>query len=332
MTKKTELIQLKFIVITILMVVSLLGCDSLFKQISQGTSDIELLPSPYSFKATAGEKKVDLTWKVPTYSVDVNVQLVVSTTGYPTTHNDGQVIYQGAAESSTHLNLTDNQTYFFSLFTFTASQYSVPVNAKATPSDKTSPGLVEQVSATARTSGVLLEWKNPVGFESTDLVNVLVSTQNFPVTPNVSEQLLYSGTGETLTHSSLENDQEYYYCIFTKDNLDNYSQPKKAIATPKDVTGPSPVSGVGVSTTTNAVTLTWTNPKDKDFLGVMIRRSTTSWPVNTTQGEKLYLGAQQRYIDYKLTPNTIYYYGFFAQDKLGNWSIPLTTSGKTVSN
>ena len=39
----------------------------------------------------------------------------------------------------------------------------------------------------------------------------------------------------------------------------------------------------------------------------------------------------ETYKDTNLTPNTTYYYGFFAQDKLNNWSAPSTTSGKTVS-
>lgn len=315
-----------------MVIMSGVGCDSIFSRIAQSPTHVEELPSPFLFQATAGEKKVDLSWKIPTHSVELNVQLLYSTTAYPTSISDGQVVYQGSGDSISHSSLTDNQTYFYTLYSFSGSENSESVKAMATPTDMTSPGLVTQVNTTAITNQVSLEWKNPTGFESTDLVNVLVSTESFPVTPSVTEQIIYSGTGESYIHTNLTNDQVYYYCIFTKDSLNNYSEAKRAVATPKDVTAPGTVTGMQITATTNSIEMAWTNPTDVDFLGLMIRRSIITWPMSITDGEELYLGVRQSYIDSNLTANTTYYYGFFCQDKLSNWSIPLTTSAKTVGN
>ena len=76
------------------------------------------MPPPFLFTATAGEKKIDLTWKIPTHSVELNVQLISSEEGYPASATEGTVIYEGAGESISHKDLTDNQTYFYTLYCY----------------------------------------------------------------------------------------------------------------------------------------------------------------------------------------------------------------------
>jgi hypothetical protein len=66
--------------------------------------------------------------------------------------------------------------------------------------------------------------------------------------------------------------------------------------------------------------LTWTNPADADFQGVMIRRSTGSAPSATTDGALVYNANGTTFPDMGLIDGTRYYYTAFAYDTVPNYS------------
>ena len=61
-----------------------------------------------------------------------------------------------------------------------------------------------------------------------------------------------------------------------------------------------------------SVALSWTNPDDANFTGVLIVRKTGGYPVKPSDGVKIYQGTAQAYTDTGLTNGTQYFYRAFA--------------------
>lgn len=86
-----------------------------------------------------------------------------------------------------------------------------------------------------------------------------------------------------------------------------------------DSTAPSEVLDLAAEASSNDVLLTWTNPVS-DFASLTIRRSSTSYPVDISDGTLLISDSVASvYEDVDLSDGT-YYYSIFTQDSLGNTS------------
>lgn len=96
------------------------------------------------------------------------------------------------------------------------------------------------------------------------------------------------------------------------------------------VDGPSNFSATQ-SANTNDVVLSWTNPIDS-FAGVMVRRSTTRFPLTIFDGDYVYSGADETVTDPDLTSGTTYNYSIWAADSMSNWSEVVTTSIKLAAS
>jgi hypothetical protein len=69
--------------------------------------------------------------------------------------------------------------------------------------------------------------------------------------------------------------------------------------------------------------LTWTNPPDPDFAGVLIRRSFTAYPLSPTDGAFVFDGLAESFEDINFTPedyNKPVYYTAFAYDLYLNYA------------
>lgn len=67
-------------------------------------------------------------------------------------------------------------------------------------------------------------------------------------------------------------------------------------------------------------TLSWSNPKNTDFAGVIIQRSSEIYVTSFDSGQNIYKGAESSYVDLDLTNSQTYYYSIFVFDSLGNYS------------
>jgi hypothetical protein len=81
---------------------------------------------------------------------------------------------------------------------------------------------------------------------------------------------------------------------------------------------PANVSSFSASPGNLEIDLSWVNPSDTDFSGVLIRRSTTGTPTLPTDGALVYDGANLNYTDIGLTEGVTYYYRAFAHDGVPN--------------
>lgn len=86
-----------------------------------------------------------------------------------------------------------------------------------------------------------------------------------------------------------------------------------------DVTAPANITGLRAVAGDKHILLYWTNPVDADFAGVMIRRSTTSFP-DRNEGTLVYdgfgetFGSEVSFDDRNLTNGVLYYYSIYSYD------------------
>ncbi len=73
------------------------------------------------------------------------------------------------------------------------------------------------------------------------------------------------------------------------------------------------VSSFDATSGYDRVKLIWVNPDSPDFTGVMIRRSDEDFPQIIDDGDEVYTGLEEKYIDTDLSTNTTYYYSIFSQ-------------------
>lgn len=90
--------------------------------------------------------------------------------------------------------------------------------------------------------------------------------------------------------------------------------------TKKDTTPPANVSDFLALPGLKEIQLSWKNPPDKDFQAVRIRRSIKFYPLSPADGEMVYDGPEESYLDRGLTPGIRYYYTAFAYDSSGNFA------------
>ena len=103
----------------------------------------------------------------------------------------------------------------------------------------------------------------------------------------------------------------------------------------KDRMPPAPATELRVAANkAHSISLTWTNPEDADFAGVLIRRSNGgSPPISAKDGVLVAaLNARQAtFTDRRLTAGHRYSYAVFSRDKTRNVGVPVTLSTSTRS-
>lgn len=82
----------------------------------------------------------------------------------------------------------------------------------------------------------------------------------------------------------------------------------------KDKIPPPNVIGFSASTVGNDIKLTWANPKDSDFVGLIIVRREGSFPVDVNDGVIVFKGLETSYIDKNVAKAKYLYYRAFACD------------------
>jgi subtilisin-like proprotein convertase family protein len=278
---------------------------------------------PSSFSATAGDGQVVLTWTNPSDLDFIGVEIRRATGSAPTTVTSGDSVYTGTLTTYTNTGLTNGTTYYYSIFAKDPTpNWSGKATASATPAgtggDTTPPSAPTGFAATTGDMQIVLNWANP-GDSDFAGVEIRRSTSSAPSTVTDGDSV-YTGILTTYTNTGLTNGTTYYYSIFAKDAVPNWSARATVSETPADTTAPAIPTGFSATAGDGQVVLNWTNPSDSDFAEVEIRRSTSSAPNTESDGTSVYSGILTTYTNTGLTNGTTYYYSIFAKDEVPNWS------------
>ena len=287
------------------------------------TIDTTAPAAPTSFSASASGSTISLTWVNPTASDFASVIIRRSTSEFPTSFSLGTLVVSDNIGTSYSDENFSTGTYFYSIF---AKDNLGNISLKATAQasvDVTAPAAPTSFSASALGSTISLTWVNPT---ASDFASVIIrrSTSEFPTSISSGALVVTGNTGTSISDSGLSTGT-YYYSIFAKDNLGNVSLKSTAQAS-VDVTVPASPTHISAIATDNMIVLSWTNPSDSDFSGIMIRRSRSSAPASITEGS---LVANEltgtSFTDTNLHDGA-YFYALFAYDLLGNYAAPANAS------
>lgn len=234
---------------------------------------------------------------------------------------DTVVVYDGTGNVVLDVGLLNGTTRYYTAFTYdNVSNYSSGVTASATPvavSNGGSSGGEENTAPVAYDLSLTTE-------EDTAVTTLLTAADAegdelvFTVIDSPMDGVL-SGTPPSLVYTP----DSYFIGVdrFTfkaNDGL-NDSNIAAITVTVKDQIPPSDVSTFTATPDTGQVLLSWTNPTDADFTGVMVRRSTVKYPKNKNQGMLVYDGAGTSVTD-PVPGSDTYFYTIFAYDEVPNYS------------
>ncbi|HPV70775.1 MAG TPA: fibronectin type III domain-containing protein [Candidatus Magasanikbacteria bacterium] len=142
----------------------------------------------------------------------------------------------------------------------------------------------------------------------------------------------YKVTDHSITIGGLQGATRYYFLVRSTDSSGNQASSEMLnFTTASDQTPPANVSNLSLSAGDKKNTLTWQNPSDNDLSGVIIKRSLSSYPANSTEGATVYQGSGTNFTDENLINGTTYYYSVFAFDTSNNFSSGAIISGTPVA-
>jgi hypothetical protein len=291
---------------------------------------VQVLLSPSrvtQFMATASdEHTIALQWTNPADLSFTGVTIRRSTSGYPATQVDDDLVADLAAGTVNYADsgLKDGVTYYYSAFAHDGGKhFSAAANAGATTPKlpPPQPGNVTDLKVVGDPTVATLSWTNPI---SPIFVGVTIrrSTSAFPAAPTDGESVAVDLPDSGFADRGLTSGTTYYYTIFTRDSLYRYSSGAKIAVTLPYPPIPSNVTGLAAATTETSVTLNWVDPTETNFTGVLIVRSTQAAPTSPTDGTKVadLTASATSFVDSGRTAGTTYYYTLFSHDALPRYS------------
>ena len=279
--------------------------------------------------------QINLSWSASTDDVAV--------TGYNIFRDAGFVASTtGTSYSDTGLATSTSYAYTVSAFDAAGNESarsatsSATTQAPAPPSTSSGGGggpittpdpTIGEVQITSSTTFVTLTW-----------------TTNIPTRARLSwgksidlEQgtilIVDYTTLQTLTLDNLDPESVYYYQLIVETTSGKTAQTQGQFVTQSlpDTTAPANPTDFTAQPLGSSIALNWTNPDENDFDSVRIVRSDKFYPTDIYDGQVLYEGSNETFMDNQVVPNTTYYYTLFAKDTKENYSSGAIASARIVS-
>ena len=199
----------------------------------------------------------------------------------------------------------------------------------APPPDTTPPAPVTALSSSVTASSVTLSWTNPTTADFTGVMIRRATGTTPPASPTAGT--LVTDTAKTttsLTDAGLTSATQYSYALFAHDAIPNHAPAATLTVTTApapDTIPPGPVTDVLSNVTASSVDLSWVNPVDADFAGVMIRRATGATPPASPTAGTLVTDtaeAATSFTDTDVAAGAQYSYALFAHDAVPNPPLP----------
>lgn len=321
------------VLVTVLAAVSVNAAEDQFiiGQLTSDNIDVTAPSIPTNLTATAvSQTQIDLTWTASTDDTAV--------TGY-NIYRDSVFIGTTAATNYSDSGLSPGTTYTYTVTAFDAedneSAESDPATATTFSATQSGP-----TTTTNGSSVILLEYLNV----SPDFLSALVAFgTNLPVQATVSwgktRDLELGSIASALYQedhyvqiTGLEPGTKYFYKIVLVDGygrtltVDN--EYFRTLSLP-DVFPPANVSNFKATPKDATIVLTWKNPT-ADFDIVRIVKSDKFYPRDPGEGEIIYEGRAERYVDEDVEYGKTYYYSAFSRDRAGNFSSGAVTDARLL--
>lgn len=299
-----------------------------------GSPDAVAPSVPTNLSATAvSQSQINLSWTASTDNTSV----------------DGYVIYRDGLDIATTTLTTYSDTGLSAstLYTYNVVAFDPSNNysAQSDPASDTTfdPTVVPPVDDTPGSSGggvIVLEYLSV----SPDLTRALIRFgTNVPVRATVywGETLDYEMgslmsdvylSDHAVSLTGLEPSTRYYFRLELTDGYGRRlfvnNQQFTTLSLP-DIFSPANVSNFKATPSFTDITLTWDNPR-ADFDIVRIVKSDKFYPRDPFEGEIIYEGRAEKYVDEDVVQDKTYYYSAFARDRSGNYSSGAVTDARLL--
>lgn len=274
------------------------------------------LPEVGSFRSLPQEGAIKLTWKIPSDPRLVGVRILRSSGDEQATLDKGVMVHDGKGEE-----VLDKAFPIGVSNRYTAITYDEEGN--------TSSGVQTTVSV-ARLSpipeaflfrtryGLLLRWRNPFqeGFEKI----VIKKGVNAAPSSILEGEKCFEGSGTSCKLGKGTAGATNFFALFAIYGSLGWSDGLMIQA--KDVDELEPVRDFIATRGEAKAELRWRNPSNSQFAGVVVRRSTSSFPVHPGEGDLLYEGMGDEVQDGNIVRDLSYYYAVFVYDANRNFSLP----------
>lgn len=183
------------------------------------------------------------------------------------------------------------------------------------------PATPQRVGVTNTYDALVLSWDASSGASSYQVLYGLASGTDL-------SQVTISSNATQYAFYGLTNYQKYRFMVKAINTVGESAYSTEIDATPEDITAPSKptdfyVQSVAASSVASANGyLSWKNPKNKDFNGVIVVRRDSFAPsaYNDSSATVVYQGDQEHFADTSIQTGKRYYYRVYAYDKVNNYS------------
>lgn len=308
------------------------------------TVTVYVLPDPVLNTVTTPtrDKKPTLSWGKVTNATLYDLQIASDAAFVNTVETKTGIAASDTPNFVPTADLADN-TYYWQVRAIDAANHATAwVKGASFTVDATPPAAVAITGITPQANGNLqLDWTNPTAdftgvivVGATDAAPALVPVDGTTYTVG-SNGVLYVGSLATFMET-LAHGIHRYYNVFAYDAVKNYSPAAAADATSSDTTAPAAPTSPLPTAGNAQVTLSWTNPTDADFAGIVILMKAGSAPTGVPVGGTQYVkdaplgDGTVAYAAYAnkastatitgLTNSTRYYFAIYAVDERPNYS------------
>ena len=316
------------------------------------------LPEVSNLTVSRNANGVILTWKNP---IDVNffkILILKSTSetsdrpkpwlDYPnsTLINTSQVVYNAAASTFIDTEIKENVIYFYKVFAYDTYLY-YNLGTQISFEDKQPPKNITNYSLQSNLDKIILNWDNPTDFDFSKVLilknrsvvlDVPVSGQSYAINASIgNSRVVYNSNIETFTDTEVTEGATYHYKLFATDKSFNYTS---GVKVKRDKIPPKNITNDAFQSNLDGITLTWNNPTDSDFFGVLILKKTSmisnapisgqSYTVNNSiDGSQVaYKTTTPIFTDTETEAGIVYYYKIFTYDTSFNYSLGIAISGR----